>query len=129
MRAGPDENGDITSVRTAAWTPLGEGAFHARLMASRGVWVVLFHAPHCSACRLWKQVLPEALSDLASAFVEVDVAEATGLARYFGIFHLPSIYLYRDGVFHAELQCEAHRERIRETAVALLAAPAQDEPD
>ena len=65
---------------------------------------------------------------MAQAFYEVDVSEATGVARYFGIFHLPTVYLYRDGLFHAELQCEAQRDCIRQAAYRLLAAAPQDEP-
>lgn len=107
---------------------LAEGAFHARLAATAGVAVVLFSAPHCGSCRVWKRLLPEALSGLADCLFEVDVGEATGVARYFGIFHLPTVYLYRDGRFHAELQCEARQEVIREAARQLLAAPPQDEP-
>ena len=107
---------------------LAEGAFHARLASSAGLAVVLFSSPHCGACRAWKQLLPEALADRAQAFYEVDVSEATGVARYFDIFHLPTVYLYRDGQFHAELQCAARGEAIRTTARQLLAAPAQDEP-
>jgi len=90
--------------------------------------VVLFSAPHCGSCRAWKRLLPEALAGVADALFEVDVSEATGVARSYGIFHLPTVYLYRDGRFHAELQCEARREVIRETARQLLAAPPQDEP-
>jgi thioredoxin-like negative regulator of GroEL len=90
--------------------------------------VVLFSAPHCGACRAWKHLLPDALSGLTNRLFEVDVGEATGVARYFGIFHLPTVYLYRDGRFHAELQCEARPDAIREAARRLLAAPAQDEP-
>lgn len=90
--------------------------------------MVLLSAPHCGACRVWKTLLPQALADMADAFHEVDVSEATGVARYFDIFHLPTVYLYRDGRFHAELQCEARREAIRQAVRALLAAPAQNEP-
>ncbi len=72
-------------------------------------------------------MLPQAL-DMASSLYEVDVSEATGIARYFGIFHLPTVYLYRDGQFHAELQCEARQDSIRQAALRLLKAPAQDEP-
>lgn len=90
--------------------------------------MVLFSAPHCGACRAWKRLLPEALGGVAAAFHEVDVSEATGVARCFDIFHLPTVYLYRDGHFHAELQCEARPDAIRQAAQALLAAPAQDEP-
>ena len=90
--------------------------------------MVLFSAPHCGACRAWKRLLPEALAGVTDALFEVDVGEATGVARYFGIFHLPTVYLYRDGRFHAALQCEARQESIRRAALQLLASPPQDEP-
>jgi len=89
---------------------------------------VLFSAPHCGSCRTWKRLLPEALSGSTQALFEVDVSEATGVARYFDIFHLPTVYLYRDGQFHAELQCEARLDAIRQAVQSLLAAPPQDEP-
>lgn len=107
---------------------LAEGEYHARLAASPGLAVVLFSAPHCGACRAWKQLLPSALQEQVGNLYEVDVSEATGVARYFGIFHLPTVYLYRDGHFHAELQCEARLETIRTTADQLLSEPAQEEP-
>jgi thioredoxin 1 len=131
MSASQEENRDSTSPEhaiPAAFSRLSEGTFHARLAASSGVAVVLFSAPQCGACRAWKQLLPQALAGMASALHEVDVSEATGVARYFGIFHLPTLYLYRDGQFHAELQCETRREAIRQSVTGLLAAPAQDEP-
>jgi thioredoxin-like negative regulator of GroEL len=131
MTQRPDEKRDSNSPTAAAlpaFTRVPEGEFHARVAESSGMAVVLFSAPHCNACRAWKRLLPDALSGLADMFYEVDVSEATGVARYFDIFHLPTVYLYRDGHFHAELQCEARREAIRETVRRLLAAPAQDEP-
>jgi thioredoxin-like negative regulator of GroEL len=127
----PDEKRDSSSPAPGAlpaFSRLAEGGFHARVAASSGIAVVLFSAPHCGGCRAWRQLLPQALAGAADAFHEVDVSEATGVARYFGIHHLPTIYLYRDGAFHAELQCEARREAIRQAALSLLAAPPQDEP-
>ncbi len=90
--------------------------------------LVLFTAPHCGACRAWKRLLPQALGGIADALFEVDVGEATGVARYYDIFHLPTLYLYRDGRFHAELQCAATTAAIRETACGLLLAAARAEP-
>lgn len=90
--------------------------------------MVLFGAPRCHACVAWKRLLPQALGDAADAYYEVDVSEATGVARYYDIFHLPTIYLFRDGRFHAEVQCEARPDAVRHTVQRLLAAPAQDEP-
>lgn len=107
---------------------LTEGDFHRRLAATPGVATVLFTAPHCGACRAWQRILPDALAGIAGHLYEVDIAEATGVARGYDIFHLPTIYLYRDGCFHAELQCEARRDAIRAAALALLAKAAQEEP-
>jgi len=126
-----DEKRDSSSPDAAAlpaFSRLTEGNFHARLAAASGIAVVLLSAPHCGACRAWEHLLPDALSGLAQALFEVDVSEATGVARHFGIFHLPTVYLYRDGQFHAELQCEARRDDIRAAAHRLLAAAPQDEP-
>jgi thioredoxin-like negative regulator of GroEL len=131
MSASQEENRDSTSPQPAsplAFSGLAEGAFHARLAATPGVAVVLFSTPHCGACRGWKRLLPQALAGVAQVFFEVDVSEATGVARYFGIFHLPTVYLYRDGQFHAELQCAAESGVIRQSAMQLLNAPARDEP-
>lgn len=131
MAQCPDEKRDSSSPDTSAlgrMSRVTEGEFHARVAATRGVAVVLFSTSHCGACRAWKTLLPDALSGLVDVFYEVDVSEATGVARYFDIFHLPTVYLYRDGTFHAELQCEARRAAIREAVRRLLAAPAQDEP-
>jgi thioredoxin-like negative regulator of GroEL len=112
----------------APFTPLGEGDFHARLSRVEGLAIVLFSTPQCGACRAWKTLLPTALGESGARFFEVDVAQATGIARYYDIFHLPTIYLFRDGRFHAELQAEARIERIRDAARTLLAASAQEEP-
>lgn len=108
--------------------PLAEGDFHRRVAATPGVTAVLFGAPHCSACMAWKHLLANALAGIADALYEVNVAEATGVARGYDIFHLPTIYLYRDGRFHAELQCAAQRETIRRAALGLLDAAPQEEP-
>lgn len=131
MSAHREKRNDTTSREPtpSRFVRLAEGEYHARLAASRGPALVLFSAPHCGACRAWKQLLPSALEALVSTLYEVDVSEATGVARYFGIFHLPTIYLYRDGQFHAELQCAARPETIRRAVAQGLLAPAQDEPD
>lgn len=118
----------ISAITTGLFEPLTEGNYHARLARTQGQVVVLFSHAHCGSCRLWKRLLPEALSTSMQHFFEVDVALDTGAARYFGIFHLPTIYLYRDGQFHAELQCEAGIDAIQRTAAALLDLPAQEEP-
>lgn len=113
---------------SSVFQPLREGDYHARLARTPGPGLVLFGHAQCGSCRAWKRLLPEALADRIAHFFEVDVALDTGAARYFCIFHLPTIYLYRDGQFHAELQCEARGDAIRRTVESLLLLPAQEEP-
>ena len=110
------------------YVPLTEGNYHARIARASGHAVVLFSHAHCASCRAWKRLLPEALSGIVQHFFEADVALDTGAARYFGIFHLPTIYLYCNGQFHAELQCAARREMIQRTVASLFDMPAQEEP-
>lgn len=117
-----------SAILSNPFESLGEGDYHARIARTAGRAVVLFSHAHCGACRTWKRLLPEALSSITLQFYEVDVALATGVARYFGIFHLPTIYLYRDGHFHAELQVPARADAVLQAVRALYAAPAQDEP-
>ena len=112
----------------SALAPLTEGNYHARLGATQGLAAVLFTHAQCGTCRVWKHLLPGALMTYVQHFFEVDVALDTGVVRYFGIFHLPTIYLYRDGQFHAELQCQANIEAIRCTTQALFDQAAQEEP-
>ena len=113
---------------SSAYEPLTEGDYHARIARTLGNAVVLFSHAHCGSCRVWKRLLPEALSTSVQHFFEVDVARDTGAARYFGIFHLPTIYLYHNGHFHAELQCAARRDIIQSTVDRLFDLPAQEEP-
>lgn len=127
MNIGPQEKCDSNSA-TRGLARLPEGDFHHRLAATTGVAAVLFTAPHCGACRSWKQLLPKALAGIAGHLYEVDVAEATGVARGYDIFHLPTIYLFRDGRFHAKLQCEARLDAIRAAAQTVLDAAPQEEP-
>ena len=118
----------LATQTSTAYVPLTEGDYHARIARTLGNAVVLFTHVHCASCLAWKRLLPEALSTSVQHFFEVDVARDTGAARYFGIFHLPTIYLYRNGHFHAELQCAARVEAIQRTVDNLFALPAQEEP-
>lgn len=128
QRKGRRDSTSAAAVAANGLTRLSEGGFHGRISATPGVAAVLFTAASCGACRAWKQLLPGALAGVADTLFEVDAGEATGVARGYGIFHLPTVYLYRDGLFHNELQCEAKAATVRETALRLLGEAAQDEP-
>lgn len=118
-RAGPPPS---------AWHELTEFDFHRRLDRTPGTSIVLFSTPGCRACRSLEQRLPALLGDVPAQLYKVDVQQATALARAYEIFHLPTLLVFVGGGFHGELQAEPRPEPFRRALLALLAAPAQEEP-
>ena len=103
--------------------------FYDTLQATAGVSLVIFTSTGCASCRAWKEVLKDYLRlepDLV--IFEVDAHESMALANEYEIFHLPALFLFRDGDFHTELNCEANRERIQQAIHLALQGPAQEEP-
>lgn len=107
---------------------LSEFDFHPRLAASPGVAVVLFAGPGCGACKRLEQQLPGWLGDLAGHLYKVDAQKSTALARAFEVFHLPSLFVFVDGHYHAPLSAEAAPLPMRTALEKLLREPAHEEP-
>ena len=107
--------------------PLDEFRYHHRLREAGGVALVLFTSPTCGTCRVVEQRLPATAPPGARLF-KVDVQVSPALARAHEIFHLPALLLYRDGEFHARLDCEISPSALERAMTAALNAPAQEEP-
>ncbi|MEW5786432.1 MAG: thioredoxin family protein [Pseudomonadota bacterium] len=107
--------------------PLDEATYHPRLAATRGPALVLFGSPACGACRVAERHLPRAAPAGIPLF-KVDVQRATGLARALDLFHLPSLLLYRDGQYHARLDCGINPDALAAALDRALSAPPQEEP-
>lgn len=107
---------------------LDQFGFHHVLADTQGPVLVLFTAPRCGSCRHWKQVLGEFGPREGLQVFEVDVQRDPGLAQEFSLFHLPALFLYLDGEFHAELQAEASPAALRRAIAERLTAPAQEAP-
>ncbi len=98
------------------------------LHASRGVALVLLTAPSCSACKLARRMLPGWLREEVQHFYSLNVAEHAGIAKAYEVFHLPALFLFRDGLYHARLETELSQTEMRTEVARLLAADAQEEP-
>ena len=108
---------------------LDQFGFHHTLEASAGPALVFFTGPACGACKRLRRVLEEAAPLFADiALFEVDAERDMGLVREFEVFHLPAMFLFRDGRFHCELHSEPTPPRLREAIDAALAAPSQEAP-
>lgn len=111
-----------------AFQELTESDFHPRLAASPGVAVVLFSGPHCGACRRLEKHLPDWLGSRASHMYKVDVQKSTALAHAYEVFHLPSLFVFVDGCYHAPLSAESAPAAMLSALDDLLAQPAHEEP-
>ncbi len=111
-----------------AFTLLTEFDFHPALARSTGPALVMFGAPGCGACRKVEKLLPGAAAGVASALYKVDVQQDMGLARAFEVFHLPALFLFVDGHYHAQISCAVTLPHLSAALEAALALPPQDEP-
>lgn len=108
---------------------LDQFEFHHRLAESTGTSLVIFTGPHCGACKRLKSVLQEAGNLFADVqLFEVDAQRDMALTREFGVFHLPAMFLFRDGEFHCELHSEALAPQLRAAIDQALALPAEEAP-
>ncbi|MDO8892730.1 MAG: thioredoxin family protein [Sulfurimicrobium sp.] len=107
---------------------LAEFDFHHELAASSGPVLVMFGAPGCGTCRKVEKLLPEAVAGMVSGLYKVDVQQSMGLARAYEVFHLPALFLFVDGRYHAPIESEVTAMKMKQALEQALAAPPQDEP-
>ncbi|NWG86077.1 MAG: thioredoxin family protein [Hydrogenophilaceae bacterium] len=108
-------------------TPIDEFGFHAKLRQTAGNALVLFSGPDCGNCRQAERRLPAAAGPGIALF-KVDVQKSTALARQYEVFHLPTLFLFRDGHYHAKLECEVTPDKLRQAIESALARPPEEEP-
>lgn len=102
--------------------------FHAELAQSRGPVLVLFGAPACGACRHWRTLLASEVGQGQLLCYWVDVQRDAALAQEFELFHLPALYLYKDGRFQGEVQAQATPAALRQAVAKCLVMPAAEAP-
>lgn len=106
---------------------LDESTYYRQLAQTQGMALVLFTSPACGTCRVVERQLPASAPPAAQLF-KVDVQVASALARAFEVFHLPTLFLYVDGRYHAHLNCEVTPAKMRAAIEHALLQPAEEEP-
>lgn len=103
--------------------------YHHTLMATTGVALVYFTAPDCGSCRALKLALQQYADTAAAVRVfEIDAVHNGGLINEFEIFHLPTLFMYQDGAFHADLKCFALPDAISAAVQVAAALAPEEEP-
>jgi len=116
---------------------LDEFNFFETIEESKGIVMVFFTGPHCASCHHLKTLLNSeyeqflehfSKSSMAFQAYEIKADKAAALVNEFGVFHLPSMYIYNKGKFHCELQAEAVSAKLIEAIDLALTQTAHDEP-
>lgn len=108
---------------------LNDTDFYSVIQDTRGASIVFFSSEGCNSCRYWKALLGQLVAERPTLNVfEVDAQQSMGLTREYEVFHLPALFVFVNGQYHAPLQCEAKLDTIDHTLDKLLSAPAQDAP-
>jgi thioredoxin 1 len=108
---------------------LNDANFYATIEASHGVSIVFFSGASCHSCRHWKILLSQLVAKRPALQVfEIDAQQSMGLTQEYDVFHLPALFVFVNGHYHAPLECEARLETIEQTLDQVLAAPAQEAP-
>ena len=116
---------------------LDEFTLFPKLAESSGLMLVFFSGPHCASCHHLKHVFNTEYGrftqhfsalDLKFEVYEIKADKAAALVNEFGVFHLPSMFLYKNGAFHCELQSEAMTFQLMNAIDKALLKPAEEEP-
>jgi thioredoxin-like negative regulator of GroEL len=103
--------------------------FHHILAGTGGSSLVFFTSPACGACKQLKRMFEQHLHEFEQLqLFEVDAQSEMALTNEFNVFHLPAMFLYHDGEFHAEIQAEPLPHAILTAVEAALAQPAMEAP-
>ncbi len=112
---------------------LDEFTIHEVISDLGGITLVFFSGPHCASCHHLKALLNAEYQKYLDHFggfsaFEIKADKAAALVNEFGVFHLPSMYLYKDGEYHCELHAEAITAKLIEAIELALTKPAEEEP-
>ncbi|MGE8099792.1 thioredoxin family protein [Pseudomonas fluorescens] len=82
-----------------------------RLLAMSGVSLVIFTSVGCSSCRWARQQLPELELDV-DQLCWIDAGNNGGVVERYQVFHLPALFVVRDGEFYGALQSRLARTEL-----------------
>ena len=104
---------------------LHEGTADRFLLDAQGITLVVFHAPGCGVCRMAREQLPD-YNLPVQRLAWIDAADNPGLAERWEVFHLPAMFVVRDGVFYGEVSARLEATDIgRQIALGLQSYPAE----
>jgi len=85
-----------------------------RLLAMSGISLVIFTSVGCASCRWARQQLPN-LDLPVDRLCWIDAGNNGGVVERYQVFHLPALFVVRDGEFYGALQTRLTSSELRES--------------
>lgn len=94
---------DIISPSIVIELELTDFDIDQQLLSLNGVSLVVFTSPGCSGCRWARSQLP-GLGLPVARLCWVDAGDNGGAVERYQVFHLPALFVVRDGEFYGSLE-------------------------
>lgn len=94
------------------WLPLSDVDFHPTLTRLPGTSLVLIGTAACGACRVFRRLAGALPDGVVDRVVDVDAERAPGLVAELEVFHLPALFLWRDGEDWCAVECVARLDAL-----------------
>ena len=98
-----------------------------RLLTMSGVSLVIFTSVGCSSCRFAREQLP-ALGLDVDRLCWIDAGSNGGVVERYQVFHLPALFVVRDGEFFGVLQSRLTGTELNEAVDRALKRTAEELP-
>jgi len=98
-----------------------------RLLAMRGVSLVIFTSVGCASCRYAREVLP-GLPLAIDRLCWIDAGDNGGLVARYQVFHLPALFVVRDGEFFGAVYSRLTVAELNQAVAQALSRIAEELP-
>ncbi len=103
--------------------------FYPEIEHTKGLSLVYFSAHACSSCTHLSHILTDLAEEQTDLSIfKVDAQQDQALIKEYEVFHLPAMFLFKEGQYHAELQCEARPKSILSCISSASQLPAEEAP-
>ncbi|WP_237886236.1 thioredoxin family protein [Pseudomonas sp. PGPR40] len=118
---------DIVSPSIVVESELTDFDVDQRLLAMNGISLVIFTSVGCASCRFAREQLPT--FDLAvDRLCWIDAGNNGGVVERYRVFHLPALFVVRDGEFFGALQSRLTSTALNEAVGQALSRQAEELP-
>ena len=118
---------DIVSPSIVVESELTDFDVDQRLLAMNGISLVIFTSVGCASCRFAREQLPT--FDLAvDRLCWIDAGNNGGVVERYRVFHLPALFVVRDGEFFGALQSRLSPTALNEAVDQALNRQAEELP-